>query len=104
MPYCWAAHDEVLDELRLLDPDLLLLGDRVEQELGLAGALRVLSSTSARCSSSSRRSSPSRWLVHLGLDDAVGDRDLDGLEQVLEHLVAGLDALLEPLGLLGLLR
>ena len=41
--------------------------------------------------------------VDLGLDDAVGHRDLDGLEEVLEHLVAGLDALLELLGALGLL-
>ena len=41
-------------------------------------------------------------LVHLGLDDAVGHGHVDGLEQVLEHLVAGLDALLVLLGLLGL--
>ena len=36
------AHDEVLDELGLLDLDLELLGDGVEEELGpegLAGAL-----------------------------------------------------------------
>ena len=36
MPYCAARHDEVLDQLVLADADLLLLGDRVEQELGAA--------------------------------------------------------------------
>jgi len=40
--------------------------------------------------------------VDLVLDDAVRHRDLGDLEQVLEDLVAGLDALLELLGLLGL--
>ena len=35
--------------------------------------------------------------VHLGLDDAVGHGHVDGLEEVLEHLVARLDALLELL-------
>ena len=43
-------------------------------------------------------------LVDLGLDDAVGHGHVDGLEEVLEHLVAGLDALLVLLGLLGLRR
>ncbi len=40
--------------------------------------------------------------VHLGLDDAGRDRDLDGLEQLLEQRVAGLDGLGRRLGAGGL--
>ena len=95
------AHDEVLDELGLLDPDLELLGDGVEEELGLqrlAGALLDLGAVLVVVEAVLAL----EVLVHLGLDDAVGHGHVDGLEQVLEHLVAGLDALLVLLGLLGL--
>ena len=95
------AHHEVLDELGLLDPDLELLGDGVEEELGLerlAGALVDLGAVLVVVEAVLAL----EVLVHLGLDDAVGHGHVDGLEQVLEHLVAGLDALLVPLGLLGL--
>ena len=42
--------------------------------------------------------------VDLGLDDGLGDRHLDGLQQLLEDLVASLDALLEAPRLLDLLH
>jgi hypothetical protein len=41
--------------------------------------------------------------VDLGLDQGLGHRHVARREQGLEHLVAGLDALLHPLGLLDLL-
>ena len=40
-------------------------------------------------------------VVHLVLDDALGHRDIEGVDEVLEDLVAGLQALLELLGALG---
>ncbi len=82
---------------------LELLGDRVEQELGpqgLAGALLHLGAVLVVLEAVLTL----EVLVHLGLDDAVGHGHVDRLEQVLEHLVAGLDALLVLLGLLRLLR
>ena len=96
------ATDDVLDQLVLLDLDLFLLGDGVEQELGLS-ALRVLGVDLGAVLVVLEAALALEVAVHLGLDDAVGDRHLDGLDEVLQHLVAGLDALLEPLGLLGLL-
>ena len=41
--------------------------------------------------------------MDLVVDDAFGDRDLDGGQQGLHHLVAGLHALAEPLAALGVL-
>ncbi len=73
----------------------------VEQELGLerlAGALVDLGAVLVVLEAVLAL----EVLVHLGLDDAVGHGHVDGLEEVLEHLVAGLDALLVLLGLLGL--
>ncbi len=39
--------------------------------------------------------------MHLGLDEGVGHGDLEGLQELVEHLVAGLDALLEGLAAAG---
>ena len=88
--------------LGLLDVDLLLLGDRVEEELRLEGLARVGLDLGAVLVVLEAVLALEVG-VDLGLHDAVGDRDLDGLEQQLEDLVAGLDALLHLLGALGLL-
>ena len=55
------ALHEVLGELVLADLDLFLLDDRVEQDLAAERLLAGDSVTSARCTSSSRRFSFSRW-------------------------------------------
>ena len=88
------VHDEELDELLLLDLHLLLLGDRVEQELGLealAGALVDLGAVLVVLEATLAL----EVAVHLGLDDALGDRHLDLVEDGLEELVARGDALRE---------
>ena len=102
MPYCWALMTRYSMSSGCSTRDLELLGDGVEEELGLerlAGALVDLGAVLVVLEAVLAL----EVAVDLGLDDAVGDGDLDGVEEVLEDLVAGLDALLELLGLLGLL-
>ncbi len=61
------------------------------------------SATSARCASSSRRFSPSRWRCHLVVDQLLRNRDLDLRQQLVDDLVARLHALAELLRLAELL-
>ena len=94
-------HHEVLDQLGLGDADLLLLGDRIEQELRTHGppgvgvdlgtVLFVLEPVLTL-----------EVLFDLGLDQRVGHGDLGVAQQVLENLVPGLDALVVHLGAIGL--
>ncbi len=65
-------------------------------------ALRVSSSTSARCSSSSSRSSFSRCRRTSSATTFSGIGDLDGLHEVVEQPLPGLQTLLEALALGGL--
>src|SRR6185312_5474606 len=99
-------HD-VVDELGLLDADLFLLGDLIEDDLVLEGALGVgldlgavllgvvlLAGVSAALG---------EVLLDLLGDHGFGNRNGDQLGQLVHDLVAGLDALLDDLGVGGLL-
>ncbi len=81
-----------------LDLHLLLLGDRVEQDLraegllagfGDLGAVRIVFEPALLL----------EVAVHLVVDEPLRNRDVDLLEQLVDDLVAGLDALAELLRL-----
>ena len=109
-PGLLGAPDEVLGELVLLDGELLLLGERVEDELGLhglLGALRdlggeLLVGLALALERRTRLSTPadSSWWSRLARgrrprpSRRLGQRDVDELVQLLDELVASLRALL----------
>src|SRR5450759_31464 len=95
------GHHQVLDQFRLANADLFLLGNRVEQELGthrVTGVLVDLSAVLVILEAALILEVPG----HLSLDERVGDGNLGVLQQVLKDLVASLNALLHLLGTLGL--
>src|SRR5665647_1206809 len=94
-------HHEVLDQLGLADADLLLLGDRVEQELRTHGPPGVLVDLGAVLVIL-EAALTLEVLVDLGRDERVGDGNLGVGQQVIKDLVPGLDSLFELLGALGL--
>ena len=115
-PDCWARRIRCERELVLLDADLLGLGDLVEQELrghrvadpllelglelvdGLLLVVEVLLHRHAGVHQLllDLLAATGELLGH----DALGERDLGGVEQLLEHGVAGGSGLLEALAAL----
>ena len=94
---------EVLGELVLADLDLLGLGDRVEHDLGLEGLGAGLGDLGAVLVVL-EAALGLEVTVHLVLDDAVGDRHVDELDELVDEQVAGLGALAERLVAGDLLR
>lgn len=84
---CWATCTSGLD-------------DRVEQELGLQG-LAGLAADLGAVLVVVQAVLALEVLVHLRVHERLGHGDLDGLQQLLEDLVAGLHTLLEDLGAAG---
>ena len=107
------AADDLVGELGVGDPELLLVGDGVEHELGLDGRLGAVLELGVELLvrlalalevALEGRAAALQLLLRgalapgqLGVDDRLRQRDLDLLEQGLEDLVAGVDALLQAL-------
>ncbi len=107
------ATQHVLGQLLLLDGDLLALGQLVEHELGrdrvarglLQLALELVDGLLLGVEVGLELQALHRELLldvlaaglHLGLDQRVGDRHLDQVEDLLHERVAGLGGLLEAL-------
>ena len=94
-------HHEVLNQLRLANADLLLLCNRIQQELRTHGRPSVLGDLSAVLVIL-QATLALKVLSDLGLDERLRNRNLGFLKQVLKDLVPRLNTLFHLLGTLGL--